>query len=407
MKNILVLLALVSASAHASYEKTIMWGGRSAGVAGIATPYVQGSTAVYFNPAGLAADKTGHDFGLNISAVSSQYKAPVITDNTQESSVRQTTTPGALTYSYSPNDKMGFGIGYYVAGGSRAKYSDITKASRNGTFKLESEMTIMELALGMGYKISDALKVGIAYRVSMATASFSLIQRTSAVSDGNIELKDLKGNNYNGFKLGAQYKISDKTHLGVMYRSQTEFAAKGKIGGTNHTPVGTTNFTDSDVTAHTMLPQMAAVGVTHDFNDAWTGLAEYTWMQYSRIKTVDLDGMLNGTTALSPIQQQWTDRHTFKVAGEYKGMSWPIRMGLLYATRTTAKEWARASFNPPGPGYDVTLGTGKQWGNFGFDLGAEYTWGSGDSENPGNSDIRRGKYEVSAYGLHLGGSYSF
>lgn len=407
MKNILVLMALVSASAHASYEKTIMWGGRSSGVGGIASPYIQGSTAIYFNPAGLASGKVGNDLGLNVSAISSQYKGPVITDSTQETSKTQMTTPGAITYSYVPNEKFGFGVGYYVSAGSRAKYENLTKASRQGVFNIESNLTVMEIALGMGYKISDALKVGIAYRVSMASGSFSLMQKTSALSDANVELKDLKDTNATGFKLGAQYKLSDKTSLGVVYRSQVEFKAKGTIGGTNHTPASITTFTDSDVTAHTMLPQMAQIGVSHDFNDQWTGLAEYSWMQYSKIKTVDLDGMLGGTTALSPIQQQWTDRHTFKFAGEYKGMSWPVRFGLLYASRTTAKEWARASFVPPGPAYDITAGTGHQWGNFGFDVGAEYTWGSGSSENPGSSDIRLGDYKVMAYALHLGGSYSF
>ena len=55
-----------------------MWGGDTSGVAGIATPYIQGSEAVYFNPAGLANDKAGaQDVSLNVSPTMAVWKAPI------------------------------------------------------------------------------------------------------------------------------------------------------------------------------------------------------------------------------------------------------------------------------------------------------------------------------------------
>lgn len=412
MKNILVLMALVSASAHASYEKSIMWGGRSSGVAGIASPYIQGSTAVYFNPAGLVSDKVGHDIGFNLSGYSSQYKGPIGAANVQETSKEQFTTPFGLTYSYTPNDKMGFGAGYYVSAGSRAKYEGITIAGTNGEFEVGSNLTVTELALGGAYKVSDKLKVGVAWRMLMATGNFQFIQNITGANYANVELKDLKDTRYTGFKLGAQYKLSESTSLGFMYRSQVDFAAKAKLGGTRHTAASTTAMTETDATVHTTLPQAATIGVLHKFGESWNGLAEYNWAQYSRIRTVDIDGALVlGTpfpTSNNPIvQQHWSDRHTIRLAGEYVGMDWPIRFGAAYASRVTSKAWARASFVPPGPSYGVTAGTGKTWGNIDFNLGAEYTWGSASAEGMGSADIKAGKYEVASYGLNLGVGYSF
>ncbi len=51
-KFMLVIAALAGSSAFGSgFEKAIMFGGRAAGIGGIATPYIQGPQSLYFNPA--------------------------------------------------------------------------------------------------------------------------------------------------------------------------------------------------------------------------------------------------------------------------------------------------------------------------------------------------------------------
>src|SRR5690554_2535709 len=80
------------------YEKSIMWGGRTAGVAGIATPYIMGSQALYFNPAGLVSENVGQDISFNISPTWSQFKGPINNTNDQVTSERQLTTPFGVIY---------------------------------------------------------------------------------------------------------------------------------------------------------------------------------------------------------------------------------------------------------------------------------------------------------------------
>ena len=65
--GILASLALAGQASASGFEKSIMIGGKSAGLAGIATPWVQGAEALYFNPAGLASDKPGGEVALDIS----------------------------------------------------------------------------------------------------------------------------------------------------------------------------------------------------------------------------------------------------------------------------------------------------------------------------------------------------
>lgn len=413
MKHILVLLALVGMSAHASYEKSIMWGGRSAGIAGIATPYVQDSTAIYFNPAGLVGDKTGHDIAFNISPVSSQYKGPINNQNEVETSQAQLSTPAGLTYSYSPNDKWGFGIGYYVSAGSKTKFEGVNfNGTPAGEFQVGANLAVYELAIGAGYKVSDSLKVGAAFRGTMETGSFSFIQRTASPTIvTNPEINDLKGSQWQSFKLGAQWKMSENTSFGLTYRSQTDISVKGKFGGSLNNNGTLVPFQENDVTVHTVLPQSVTLGGMHKFSDMWNGYAQYAWYNYARVRTVDTEGVLTyGVPAQAQtnpaVAQHWSDRHTIALAGEYMS-SWPVRFGLLYSSRNTSKAYARASFIPPGPSYGATIGTGKSWGDFRVDGGVEYVYGSATSENEATADIRHGDYSVSAYTLHMGVGYAF
>jgi len=119
MISILALCLTFGEATWASgYEKSIVWGGRSAGLAGIATPYMQGSQALYFNPAGLVSDKVGQDVSLNLSPTWSQFKGPINDSSAQSTSDRKMLVPFGAMYGMTVNENLGFGVGVYVSGGS-------------------------------------------------------------------------------------------------------------------------------------------------------------------------------------------------------------------------------------------------------------------------------------------------
>jgi len=176
--------AFASQASAAGYEKSIMWGGRTGSVAGISTSYIMGADALYFNPAGLVRDASGHDLSLNISPVLSSFSGPYNNNNDTPTSSTNFSTPLSLIYSNTLNDKWAFGVGGFISGGSKVTYDNIDFPGLSGTPSTKTDLQIAELSVGVGYKVNEQFKVGAAYRYTMARASFAFFNRAYTTSVG-------------------------------------------------------------------------------------------------------------------------------------------------------------------------------------------------------------------------------
>ena len=421
ISKITVLAAcLVGSSAFAAgFEKTIMWGGESAGLAGVAVPNTEGSEALYFNPAGLVSDKQGQDLSFNISPTWTTNKAPVNNLN-EESTSEMFNTPAGLVYGITPNEKWGFGGGVYVAGGSSSKHDGITVGTLSHEFEASTDIQLIELALGAGYKVSEKLKVGMAWRVMMASASMKTIQR-GAGSTTNLELNDMKDTQFTGFKLGAQYQLNEKTNIGLTYRSEVHFSLDGTYGGAAYTAGPTFAIAESDVTAKSALPQAVQLGFKHVLNEKWNLYGQYDWINYSIVNNITIDGALTVTgvgTTDNPadMETKWDDQHTVRLGAEYLGWSLPFRFGYAWATKVSNLDFATATTTPPAAGHLFTVGTGYSFGeNFKLNGAIEYvpsysaevSAGADAGTTGTGTDMRNGEYSASAYTVHLGLAYNF
>ncbi|NJL24274.1 MAG: hypothetical protein HC902_03245 [Calothrix sp. SM1_5_4] len=324
-----------------------------------------------------------------------------------------------MIYGASINENLGFGVGGYISGGSQALYKDVTLAGFAGSNEVKTDLTIAEIAAGLGYRVNEKLKLGLAYRVVVAKANFAFLQRgTGTVA--NIQVNDLEDTNYAGFKLGAQYKLSENGAMGFTYRSQTDFAAKGKFGGMVHTSTLNLPIDKTDATARTTLPMQATLGYQHKLDDSWNFLSEYAWTQYSKVEDITVEGTLtrsNGASVIGrdpKVVQKWKDQHNIRLGAEYLAFFIPIRFGYGWTSQVTNTDYARASFTAPGSGHTLTLGTGTNVGeSLSFDGGLEYTWVKGEGHGAAagtggaGNDIRAGDYSTTAYALHLGATYHF
>ncbi len=413
-------VGVASQAFAAGFEKNILWGARAAGVGGIATPYITGSQSLYFNPAGLANDKPGHDVSFNISPTWSTFKGPINFQNEEATSKTDLATPFGLIYNGTIDDKFGFGIGGYVSGGSKVMYENVAMTGSPVTANVKTDLAITEIAAGVGYKVSDSLKLGAAYRAVMGSASFAFVNANagSPASFTNIEVNDIKATNFTGFKLGAQYKVGQATLLGLTYRSETELKGDGNYGGQI---VGQGTLSGKGE-AKTVFPAQITLGARHDY-ETWVSMLEYSWTQYSRVGEIPVNGtvLLNGTTPVATgvaLKTVWRDQHAVRVGGEYLALGMPIRAGYIWTSQVTNEDYARASFPPPGMGHTLTLGTGQSFTvmekPLQLDAAGEYTMISGDGKgaaagNPAaTADTgREGKYAANAFALHLGVTYAF
>ena len=82
--------------------------------------------------------------------------------------------------------------------------------------------------------------------------------------------------NYTGFKLGAQYKLNDKTDLGFTYRSEVDFEAEGNLSGSRHTVGGgVVDFSETSAKVGTLFPAAWNLSVSNRSCDNWRLLGEY------------------------------------------------------------------------------------------------------------------------------------
>ncbi len=423
--------ALVTSQANAAgFEKSNMWGARETGSAGIAAPYTSGSNAIYFNPAGLVTDKDGSTASANVSPTFGQFSAPISNTNEVVTSERSMTFPFGLTYGQSAGE-WGFGGGVFVSGGNSVDYKEPTFGPAAG-YKpfVKTSIQILEASLGAGYKVNEDLKVGLAWRVVMVNADFAFVTRVSGAPGqgiANTKLTDMSDMQGVAFRAGAQYKLNESTDLGLTFRSEVNTDPKGKAqtvvfsaasGGVLST--GAVN----DATAHTTFPMMIALSALHRLAPDLDLLAQYDFAQYSRVGELVVDSATFSTTGgATRVKTEWRDQHTIRLGAEYK-MDWPVRFGLIYGTAVTNPDYARPTYTAPGPGYAITLGTGKAIGgadeatsNMRVDGAIEYSAATGDVT--GHQDAgagvtaasmdqtRNGAYSSSAYTAHLAFSYMF
>lgn len=418
-KSALIAIAgLVSASAWGSgYEKSIMFGGKSAGLAGIASPYISGSESLYFNPAGLVGGESNQDVTINLSPAFPQFKGPINNDNDISTSERPSLFPYSLTYAHKLNDQWALAIGSYISGGANANYKSVDFPGYPSPMTTRTDLMVHEYALGAGYKINDQWKVGAAWRVVEARAEFDFVRRatvgpfTTAIA--NAQVTNVKDTQYNGYKIGAQWTPSDKTQVGLTYRSEVEFSTDGDVNTTIYRPGAILARQQYKADIKTVFPQAVLLGVKHVLSDTWNIFGELGWTDYSRVKELNLVGPTAAQSAT--LEQDWKDQTNVRIAAEYKGTAWPIRFGYGWTSQVTDSSHARASFVPPADAHTVTAGTGYEFSKTArFDCGLEYTWASGSSTNGAaagtggvGNDIRDGKFSVDEYALHLGATYNF
>ena len=120
------ILSLAAAShAHARYEAVYLWNAEYAGNGGAAVSSVDDSSALYFNPAGLAFAQK-NDIALHISPLLTWVDGPAEGSDSYKKGKTLFSPIGGGTGLYHINDRLTLGYGMYAVGGLAALYKDVT-----------------------------------------------------------------------------------------------------------------------------------------------------------------------------------------------------------------------------------------------------------------------------------------
>ncbi len=413
---VLIGALVVSSSAMAAgFEKSLTWSAKSAAQGGAVVGSVAGAEALYFNPAGLSDSSTKGEISANFSPTFSQFQG--VNPFSTAGSIKGTTgfSPVfGLVGSFKPTPKLGIGFGYYVSGGTKAKFEDLDYSNYNANFDslhptVETNLAVTEAALGAGYEVMPGLKIGLAWRVVMVNANFSTVTTNGSSILRETDINNIKATRWNAFKLGAQYEEPNhRWGLGAAFRSSVDFTATGDSILKSETSAAATNYTTTDTgksyVSNTFPYQLNLGGWTRATELVRIGY-EYSYTHYNSDQGLVIQ---NGVTGVSTITQNWKNMHVVRLGMEYTGMAMPIRAGYAYTSAVTPTDRARSTFASPGSGHALAVGTGLILANnMDLDGALEYSFAGGTGKNVSTEVANDSDFKSHAYVAHLSAKYRF
>lgn len=397
----------------AGYEKSALFGAKSASLGGAGALTANPAEALAFNPSLIAGAKSGATINLNYSPIQSQLQGPINNENVVLTSSQARSNSAGVFAGYTLESGLGFALGKYAVGGGSARYNAVEFSGFDDTLDLNTALKISETALGAAYRVTNQLSLGLSIRQLDYSFSYARVGRAYlGFAIAAPEFEDLEDTAY-GYKLGATYKPWPGTQFIFVYRSPIDIEAKGRVtGGKALTPLFSTTVAPGDATLKTQFPEAYALGYGHKWSDTIKSYIVYELIKYSALKEVEIE-TTSSTVGNRTNVLEWSDQKTLRLGVEYSGFVVPLRVGYTYNSQVTSDDYANAMNFPPSDAHTYTLGLGYRFQVYGnpltVDAAYDYMSASGDGNGAASgsisSDFRAGHYASRIVGFHLSLTY--
>ncbi|MBT8044199.1 MAG: outer membrane protein transport protein, partial [Verrucomicrobiae bacterium] len=171
-----------------------------------------------------------------------------------------------------------------------------------------SEITTVTLNPSLAYRINDQWTIGAGIDVMYAEGRLTNYL-------GGSKFFDLEGDDWSiGWNLGLLFEISDRTRIGLQYRSSIDLQIEGSAEGNL---VASTGSFKRDASLSIELPDVAELSIYHELNDKWAIHADVTWTGWSKFKTL-APKVHPGIDGLLAVQENWEDAYRYAIGATYK-----------------------------------------------------------------------------------------
>ena len=345
-------------------------------------------SAIYWNPAGLGfIDKPTLGFNLFDVMPSASYRFSLMGgDQVNAESPTKHYLGGLGGWIQPIDDHLVAGIGIFTPAGLGSAWDAKNMAPLSGggtTVDWSSRIGVFTIAPTIAYKVNDSLSFGAQIDISYGFfnlntyAGYIYVDSATIVDLGPYE-ETLKGWGF-GAALGVLYKPSDKISLGLAYRTPATIKFSGTAVISMFEYLGYPK--ESEIERPITWPSWLAAGVAVKPMDRLTITAD---VQYTNWKTLDI---LETTyqdpfwtllmTAAGNTQRElyWGSKLQIRVGAEYLFCGdWAVRAGF-YNDPSPAPD-RTMNILLPSFGYSgLTLGFGRTAGNLQIDFGLELLLG--------------------------------
>ena len=260
-------------------------------------------------------------------------------------------------FSWQVNDQIWAGLSVNAPYGLSTKPDTAWSGrSYNSTTSLRS----MGITPTLAYKFNDSFSVaaGITY-MSLNARYTSAVPAAANPANWAVLGMDGSGDAW-GYTLGATFKPTTTTEIGIGYRSELKVDVDG-----NFLASGAYAALAAPVKTTLPLPQSVNLGIKQVLNSEWTVLAGLEWTNWSVLKAPAVINQNTGAAhaALSTIPFNYQDGWYASLGAEYKwNPDLTLRAGLGYEW-TPVKDVERSARLPDNDRLWTSLGFGYQLSN--------------------------------------------
>ncbi len=371
------------------------------------------------NPAGLAniLDEERLDLGFDLLFTDLDYTDPL---NNANGEVVPFPLPSFGYAKKIANGRLTYGLGVFAPAGFGAHYR--LRHLLYGKRDYNSLAALVKILPAVAYKVNDRLSVGATFGLAINHAQLGMpFNFQTGLFAGFPTIIDLKATGFAPtWSVGMQYKLSEKTTLGLSFLSETRFRLKGHakadVSGFGF-PLLKANY---DLELDLVWPRKLGAGITHRFNERHRASADVVWVNWSHaydkldLKLTDgsnpLFNLLLGTKVRDTLPLDWDDSVAVRIGYEYFPTPTDVlRAGYVFHPNPIPD----STLMPLLTGtleHAVSVGYGHQWKKWRIDLAYQFSWGPTNHVSRIRiigGDFDHSSVKAQAHWLFLTFAYSF
>ncbi len=344
----------------------------------------QDASTIYFNPAGMTRLS-----GTRISIAGHLVMPQAKFDNKGSSSAVGVPLTGNggdagqnglvpnLYLSQQVTDRLFLGLGVNAPFGLSTKYNG---GWAGRYYALKSEVKTININPSLAFKVNDMLSLGGGVNAQYIDAKltnavdFGLIMNPALSTQADGESK-VTGDDWAwGYNLGALLNITDRTRIGIHYRSKISYSVKGDLRFSNVPAPLQPMFTNTNAESDVDLPWTFSISAFHQINPQWAVMADFSRTGWSDME--ELRFKFDNTLPDGVETMNWNDTNRFALGVTYQpAEKWTLRMGTAYDETPIPNKRDRGARIPGEDRYWLSLGVGYKFSEtFSFDLGYSHLW---------------------------------
>jgi long-chain fatty acid transport protein len=319
-----VVVFFVASDAHAAGTALDVQSARGTGMAAAVTAMVDDSSAVYYNPAGIAQGRiVDAQIGDSLILPTFRFKP---TGGSSSTSSFEVVPPFSAYLSGGVTDHFSIGIGVFEPYGSTVTWPDEWVGKSQVT---SVQFATYDINPTVAYQFGP-LRVGAGLQIVRATVDLKQKIETGSTEASSEIGADAWGV---GANAGIQMDLIKRyLSIGAHYRSAVKLDFNGNSHFGNVPPELQSSLHDQAVKASFINPDSLALAVASHPIPRLVLDAEVVWFGWSKFHSIDIRFPNDASGTLSRSEpKNWTNEVNYRIGGELAvDQEWRVRAGVLY-----------------------------------------------------------------------------